>query len=60
MLAAVLLTRALQGLLYETSTTDPATYAAVCALVLAATLGASWIPARRAARADPMTAIKLE
>ncbi|MGH7465174.1 MAG: FtsX-like permease family protein, partial [Longimicrobiales bacterium] len=59
-LSAMLLTRALQGLLYETSTTDPATYAAVCALVLAATLGASWIPARRAARADPMTAIRLE
>ena len=57
-LAAIVLTRALQSMLYDTSTTDPATYLGVGALVLGAALVASFIPARRAARADPLTAMR--
>jgi putative ABC transport system permease protein len=57
-LAALALTRAMRGLLYDTSATDPATFLGVAGLVLAAALVASFIPARRAARADPLTAMR--
>jgi ABC-type lipoprotein release transport system permease subunit len=40
--------------------TDPLTYASVAALLLAIALTASWLPARRAARIDPMKALRAE
>jgi putative ABC transport system permease protein len=58
---AALLSRAfLKDLLYGVSATDPVTYAAMAGLLLAATLLASGLPARRATRVDPMSALRSE
>jgi ABC-type antimicrobial peptide transport system permease subunit len=50
---AVAGSRAIRGLLFGIPATDVVTYAAVLATVLAAVSVAAWLPARRAARADP-------
>jgi predicted permease len=52
--------RLVQSLLFRTSPFDPATLAAVAMALLIATLAASWIPARRATRIDPATALRQE
>jgi putative ABC transport system permease protein len=57
---AFLTTRVLSSLLYEVSTTDPVTYAAVAMLLGAVALLASYLPARRATRIDPMAALRAE
>ncbi|HEV7502503.1 MAG TPA: ABC transporter permease [Vicinamibacteria bacterium] len=51
---------ALQSLLFQVAPRDPVSLAAVSALLLTATLTAAWIPARRASRVDPMTALRRE
>ena len=48
----------LTSLLYGVSATDPLTYAAMAAVLIAATLLASGLPARRATRVDPMSALR--
>jgi predicted permease len=53
------LTQALKSLLFEVSATDPATFVGIAVLFLLATLIASYIPARRAARLDPMAALRV-
>ena len=58
--AALLLTRLMAGLLYGVRASDPATYASVAAALLAIALAATWIPARRASRIDPMKALRAE
>jgi predicted permease len=57
---ALAVTRLVTGLLYGVSPTDPVTLVAIGALLLSVTLLASWIPARRAARVDPMVALRHE
>ncbi len=60
LVAALLLTRVLGALLYDTPATEPATFAAVLALLAAVGLAAAWIPAQRAARVQPTTALREE
>jgi putative ABC transport system permease protein len=50
----------LQAFLYGVTTTDPATLAAAVLLLAAVASFASWLPARRAARVDPMVALRAE
>ncbi len=58
--AALALSRSLAGLLYGVTATDPATYAALAGLLAAVAVAASWVPAQRAARIDPVTALRAE
>lgn len=57
---ALFASRALQTLLFGITPRDPATYAGVVALVLAAAALASWLPAWRAARVDPAVTLRSE
>lgn len=50
--------RAIESLLFEVSPTDPTALLVAAGLVLLATLGASYLPARRAARVDPMVTLR--
>jgi putative ABC transport system permease protein len=58
--AAFALARLVAALLFETSTADPPTFSVVPLLLLAVALLASYLPARRAARVDPMAALRCE
>jgi predicted permease len=51
-------TRAIRGLLFGVAPGDPATYLSVAALMTTIGLAACWIPARRAARIDPVIAMR--
>jgi predicted permease len=59
-LGAALLTRFMQNALYGISPSDPATFALVILVLLGAALLASWLPARRALRIDPVTALRYD
>ena len=54
------LTRALKGLLFELSVTDPPTFMLIAALLMGVALLARYAPARRATKFDPMTALRRE
>lgn len=60
LLAAFLLTRFLSSLLYGVAAVDPATFSAVAASLVAVGLVASYLPARRASRTNPMEALRTE
>ena len=57
---AALLSRTLSRLLYQTSALDPVSFVGAPLLLGVAVLGATWLPARRAARVDPMRALRVE
>jgi putative ABC transport system permease protein len=57
---ALLLTHLLQRLLFEVGPTDPLTFVGVALVLGMAAIGACYIPARRAARVDPMVALRAE
>ena len=54
------LTHLMESLLFEVSTTDQTTFAGVAALLIAVSVLACWIPARRASRVDPIVALRCE
>jgi ABC-type antimicrobial peptide transport system permease subunit len=58
--ASLAVTRTLQTLLYETSAFDVGTFTVVSALLAAVALIACLLPARRATRISPMTALRSE
>jgi len=60
LVAAFVLSRALQSVLFEVKGIDPRIYLGVGALLCAATFLASWIPALRASRVDPIIALRTE
>ena len=60
LLSAFVVSRALQSVLFEVHGVDPKIYVGVGVVLFAATLLASWLPARRASRVDPMVALRTE
>lgn len=50
--------RSIAGLLYEVPTLDPPSYVTAALLVVGVSIVACWIPARRATRVDPLTALR--
>ena len=55
---AFAITRVMASMLVGVNPTDPITFAAIVALFVLIATVASWIPARRASRLDPMAAIR--
>src|SRR6202167_2090100 len=58
LIAALAATRLVASMLFEVKGIDPATYMGVALLIAAVSLAASYIPARRAARVDPASALR--
>jgi putative ABC transport system permease protein len=57
---ATLLNRVLEGLLFQVNPFDPVTFAGMAAILVAASLFACWLPARRATTVDPIRALRYE
>jgi ABC-type antimicrobial peptide transport system permease subunit len=59
-IAALAMTRLLTTMLYGVSVTNPLIFLSVVALLVAVSLAACFVPARRAMRVDPMVALRYE
>jgi putative ABC transport system permease protein len=57
---AVAVTRVIASFLFETEPTDPLTFLTTVVALTATALMAAWIPARRVARVDPVTALRAD
>ena len=57
---ALLISRGISTMLFSVTPTDPATFGAVAAILTVVALAASYIPARRATRVDPIVALRTE
>lgn len=60
LVAALLATRAMRAMLYDLAPSDPLTYGAVIAVLGLTAVAAAWLPARRAARVDPVEALRAD
>jgi predicted permease len=60
LIVALVATRVLRTMLYDLAPSDPMTYGAVVALLGATAVAAAWLPARRAARVDPVEALRAD
>jgi predicted permease len=60
LIGAVILTRLMQGVLYGVTATDPLTFGGVALALLVVAAIASWLPAMRATRVDPLVALRSE
>ncbi len=60
LLAALAITQSMKNLLYGVSVADPLTFAGVPFLLVVVAMIACWLPARRAAKTDPMTSLRQE
>jgi ABC-type antimicrobial peptide transport system permease subunit len=58
LVGALAATRLMSSLLFEVSAWDPLTFALVPMVLLAVSLAAAWLPARRAAAADPLASMR--
>jgi putative ABC transport system permease protein len=57
---ALLVARFMEGLLFGIEPTDPATFVAIVGLLAMMALAATYVPARRAARIDPLVSLRAE
>jgi ABC-type antimicrobial peptide transport system permease subunit len=60
LIVSLIATPVLQSMLVNLSATDPVTFVTVSALLIAIALVASYVPARRATRIDPITTLRAE
>ena len=58
--AALALARVMRTMVFQVSTTDPMVFGAIALLLLATAACAAWLPARRAARLDPLATLRAE
>ena len=60
MAGALAVSCVLRGLVYGVGVTDPVAFGAATTLLIVVALAASWIPARRASRVDPVVALRAD